>query len=615
MRKPRHRQRMPPWAQIEAPARKIALVGNPNVGKSVFFAYLTGVYAEVSNYPGTTIEVYTGRFGNNLIIDTPGIYSVSSWNDEERTARDIILQADIVINIVNALHLERDLFLTLQLADMGIPMIVALNFMDEVKEQGIKIDIEKMSKLLGVPVIPTIATKHVGLDKVRLSIDKACVGKPDPFVQKQAGKLNCSQREAVLILEGDEVISSRHGLSPGLLREDIYLRRRARANDIADQVVSETGPSRRFAHVLGRLMLNPLTGIPILMVVLFIVYQLIGVLIAQKLVGFTEKTIMQGYWEPAIRKVISHVLPANSPAWIILVGRFGILTTGITYLVGLLLPLVVGFYIVLSFLEDTGYLPRLAALTDRLLNWIGLNGRAIIPIILGFGCITMATITTRLLGTTREKTIATSILNFTIPCSAQLGVIAMLAARIGLIHTLVYILVIGTCFITGGTILNHFLPGKSSPLIIDLPPVRLPKIENLLRKTWIRIVHFLLEAYPWFLIGSGLVGVLEATGLLKIWQRLLEPLTVAWLGLPKEAANAIVMGMIRRDLGAAGFASMTLTHEQTLVALILMTLFVPCVASMMILFKERGWGEAVAIWLGTFVASFLIGGLVASAVM
>ncbi len=494
-------------------------------------------------------------------------------------------------------------------------MIVALNFMDEATKQGLKIDIEKLSKLLGVPVIPTAATRNEGFDKLSLAIGKACVGKPDPFVRKQAEKLDCAMREAVLILEGDEDISNRLGMSPCSIREEIYLRRRARANDIADQVVIEAKRSRIFAHTLGRAMLNPITGIPILAVVLFLVYQLIGVLLAQKLVGFTEGTVMHGYWEPAVRKLVSHVVSTNSPLWIILVGRFGILTTVITYLIGLLLPLVVGFYFTLSFLEDTGYLPRLAALTDRLLNWIGLNGRAVIPIILGFGCITMATISTRLLGTTREKTIATSILNFTIPCSAQLGVITMLVARIGFINTLIYVAVIGACLVGVGTILNLVLPGKSSPLIIDLPPVRLPRINNLLKKTWARIVHFLLEAYPWFLIGSGFVAVLEATGLLRLWQRLLEPLTVAWLKLPREAANAIVMGMIRRDLGAAGFAAMRPSHKQTLVALILMTLFVPCIASMMMLFKERGWREAIAIWIGTAIAAFLIGGIVASIVM
>ncbi len=602
----------------EQGGRQIVLVGNPNVGKSVFFGYLTGTYTEVSNYPGTTVEISSGRSGENTILDTPGIYGVSSFNDEERVARDVILDADVVINVVDAVHLERDLFLSLQLIDMGMPMIVALNFMDEAEQAGLKINVDRLSHLMGVPVIPTVAVKRMGLDQLDAALELARPGQADPSMHERiAPVLEAvgSVREAVLVLEGDEVISERHGVEALHFREDIYIRRRQRVNKLVEQVVQESKSTRRFASLLGWATVNPWTGIPIVAIVLYAMYQGIGVLVAQKLVGFTEGTIMKGYWEPAARSFVFHWVPKDSVLGTMLAGDFGLLTMTVTYLIGLLLPLVIGFYLILSILEDSGYLPRLAALADSFLNRLGLNGRAVVPIILGFGCITMATITTRLLGTKREKTIATAILNFAIPCSAQLGVITLLLGRIGPQYALAFVIIIGTCLVLISTVLHRFLPGESSPLLIDLPPMRLPRLDNILRKTFTRVMFFMKEAYPWFLLGSFLVALMQVTGVLVAWQNGLAPFTTGWLQLPKEAANAFIMGMVRRDFGAAGFASMHLTPPQTLVALVAITLFVPCIASITILFKERSRKEAALIWLGSWVAAFTVGGIVSQVII
>ncbi|MHB1000920.1 MAG: ferrous iron transport protein B [Armatimonadota bacterium] len=615
-----HAHRQDTETVLEDAGRQIVLAGNPNVGKSVVFGYLTGIYADVSNYPGTTIEIMSGRSGDDLIVDTPGIYGVSSFNDEERVARDIILGADVVVNVVDSVHLERDLFLTLQLVDMGFPMIVALNFMDEAKKEGMEIDADLLSDLLGVPVVPTVATNRDGLETLRTQIEKARPGHAHPdmvtainYMLREVG----TRHEALMVLEGDEIISERHGIKPGEYREEFYLLRRDRANDIISHVVRETAISQRVSTRLGQLTLNPWTGIPILAAVLFMLYQLIGVFVAQTVVGFTEGTIMQEHFEPAIRSFIHGLSWASegSVMGTILAGQFGVLTMTVTYLIGLLLPLVLGFYLALSILEDSGYLPRLAALTDRLLNGIGLNGRAVVPIILGFGCITMATITTRLLGTNREKTIATSILNFTIPCSAQLGVITLLLGRVGITYALAYVLVIGTCLVIVGTVLHRSLPGESSPLLINLPSMRMPRLDNVIRKSVSRTSFFMKEAYPWFLGGSLVVAIMQVTGLLTALQNLFAPLTIHWLQLPREAADAFVMGMVRRDFGAAGFANMSLTAPQTLVGMVAITLFVPCIASVAILLKERSRKEAVMIWFGTWVAAFLVGGIVSQIVI
>ncbi len=600
--------------------RNIVLVGNPNVGKSVIFGYLTGTYADVSNYPGTTIEIMSGKCGNDNIIDTPGIYGVSSFNDEERVASEIILNADIIINVVDSIHLERDLFLTLQLADMGFPMIIALNFMDDAKREGIEIDVDLLSDLIGVPIIPTTATNKAGLKELKESIDKARAGYIHPEI---ADMVNLSirtvgtRREAILLLEGDEPTASRHGIPPGTMREELYLFRRNRVNDLIDHVVKEIAIGKRLSATLGDLTLKPISGIIILAVILVLLYKIIGVYLAQNIVGFTENTIMREHWEPMIRNIIhsTSFAPKGSAIGEILVGEFGVLTMSITYLFGLLLPLVLGFYITLSILEDSGYLPRLAVLTDRLLSGIGLNGRAVIPIILGFGCITMATVTTRLLGSEREKTIAASILNFTIPCSAQIGIITLLLGRIGLSYTIAFILIIGFCFVLVGTVLHKSLPGESTSLLINLPSMRLPRFDNVIRKSMNKTGSFMKEAYPWFIGGSFVVAVMQVTGYLYKIQKLFEPLTVKWLQLPIEAANAFVMGMVRRDFGAAGFANMSLNHPQTLVAMVSMTLFVPCVASVAILLKERSTKEAVAIWFGTWIAAFLVGGIVSQIII
>ncbi|MBF7083727.1 ferrous iron transport protein B [Desulfallas sp. Bu1-1] len=599
---------------IPAEAKKIVLAGNPNAGKSVFFNYLTGLYVDVSNYPGTTLEISHGRLGSDVIIDTPGVYGISSFNDEERIARDIILSAGVVLNVVNAVHLERDLFLTQQIIDTGVPVVVALNMMDEAEKRGIRIDVDLLGDLLGVPVIPTVAVRKQGLDRVKAALASARKGNMNPELQQKLTSLINrvgSQAEALLVLEGDPVISERHGLEPGKDREEIYLQRRERVNDIINHVVRETSAGAGFGSILGRWMIKPLTGIPILAAALWAMYQIIGVFIAGTVVGFTEETVMIGKYEPAVRSLVSQFIPANSIPGIILTGEFGLLTMTITYVLGLLMPLVAGFYFFLSLFEDSGYLPRIATLVDRVLTGIGLNGRAIIPLILGFGCVTMASITTRLLSSERERRITIFLLGLAIPCSAQLGVIAGLLAGIGPQFTALYGLVILAVLIIAGTLLNSMLPGKSAELLIDLPPLRLPRVDNVIRKTASKSYMFLKEATPLFALGALIISVFQITGVLAFLQKLLAPVTVGWLKLPPETATAFIMGIVRRDFSAAGLTGMALTPAATLVALITITLFVPCIASILVIFKERGRREAAVMWAGTWVIAFTAGGLVA----
>ena len=517
---------------------KAVLVGNPNVGKSLIFNHLSGMYVDVSNFPGTTVAVSKCNYKNIEVIDTPGIYGVSSFNDEEKVARDVIIESDVVVNVVNALNLDRDLFLTLQLIDMGKKVSVILNFADEIQKRKIKIDVKKLSEILGVEVIETSAVKKSGFDKLDYAMENARVGNQQfdiHFMLQQYLSKVKSQSEALLILEGDEFIAERYSLPMGSGddREKIYIGKRNRISEIVDEIEYEDSKKGYFLNTLGRLALKPSTGLPMLAAVLVLVYLFIGDFVSQKVVDFTENTIGVELFENNVKSFVANytgttidveILNAaeevvttesfyfpdginadpqletaynnlsenpnsalgfhfENPFVKILFGEFGVFTMTITYLIFLLLPLVIAFYFVMALLEDSGYLPRLATMLDRAFNKLGLNGRAVIPIMLGFGCITMANVTTRILGTNREKSIVTAILQFVIPCSAQLAVIAVLLAGAGAVPFMIYGAVILTVLVTLSTILNKMIPGESSPLLIDLPTMGIPKLNNVFKKT------------------------------------------------------------------------------------------------------------------------------------
>ncbi len=614
----KHRHRELGFLQKNLSTPKVVFVGNPNVGKSLLFNAVSDFYVDVSNFPGTTIQIQKTRYNGYDVFDTPGVYGVSSFNEEECVARDIILDADIVLNVADGTHLERDLFLTQQLIDMGKKVTVFLNFSDEVKKLGIKIDADRLSNFLGVDIIPITAVEGVEKEV----IDKAIHAAREGVQRKELhsvlhSKLNMvgSQAEALLVLEGDEVIAARHGVPADDRREELYVSRRNRVNYVLNHVLVDLQERSRFSDTLGRWLLHPLTGLPALAIVLYAGYLLVGKLVAQDVVGFTEGVIGKELWEPWIRGITSSVIPESSWLSVLLVGEFGVVTMTTTYLVFLLLPLVIAFYLALSVLEDSGYLPRLATMVDHSLGFLGLNGRAIIPLILGFGCVTSATITARVLGSERERTIATAILQFAIPCSAQMAVIAALLAGAGLGPVIIYTAVMTIVLIGVGTTLNLFMNGRPDPLLLDLPPLRLPRITNVVRKTWIRTFQFMKEASGWFLAGALVVGIAQMTGFLKIAADSLQPLTTRWLQLPPEASTAFIMGIVRRDFGAAGLYAMALSPMQILVALVTITLFVPCIASLMVMMKERGFKEGLTIWAGTWVTAFFVGGLVSQVVI
>jgi len=596
-------------------AETVVLAGNPNVGKSVVFNALTGTYVDVSNFPGTTVELTRGRLGEHDVVDTPGVYGVSSFNDEETVARDVILSGDVVINIVDAVHLERDLFLTLQLVDMGKRMVVSLNLADEARKAGVGIDRDLLEDLLGVPVIETVAVEGKGIPELIAAIPKARTGHGDHELEPELVAMAAcvgSRAEALMVLEGDEAVSERHGVAPGTMRDDIYLARRHRVNDICGHVITETTRGASFSAKLSHAMMHPLTGIPMLLALLAAIYIVIGQWIAGDVVGFIQGTLFDQYYIPFVQNLVGHVLPPSSALYGLLVGQFGVLTMTPSALFGIILPLVTAFYLLLSLLEDTGYLPRIAALTDRSLTSMGLNGRAVIPLILGLGCVTMGTLTTRILGSRRERFIATALMAIAVPCSAQLGIVAALMATAKPIYTGAYFLILLAVFVVLGTVLNKLVPGQSTDLLIDLPTLRLPRLDNIAKKAGTKVWSFMREVTMFFVGGTLFLGLLQVTGALQGIVRLAQPLVVGWLGLPPQTATAFVMGMIRRDFGAAGFASIKgLTDAQMLVAMVTITLFVPCIASAIVVLRERGWAYMLGLYAFSIGLAFLLGGIVA----
>lgn len=597
----------------EKSSRKIALVGNPNVGKSVIFNALSGFYVEISNYPGTTVDVSNAFTEFGEIIDTPGAYSIGNYTDDEIVTQKIVKTADLIVNVIGALTIERDLFLTQQLIDMGFSLIVVVNQIDEARKNGIAIDYEKLETELEIKVIPAIAIKKQGIaqliNSIKNSEAKISTSKT-PLTEELSKNLSkCERYDTLLLIESQNSLRQRE-------KELIYTQRKEKINDLVQKIITHTEVKESFTEIIGNLLLNPIIGSIIAIAMLYLLFQLLGIFVAGDIVDSLCTKIDVKY-APWITSLVDKILPYHLINQI-LVGEFGVLTMSVKIIFGVLLPLITAFYLFMAILEDSGYLPRLAVLADNILNKIGLNGRAVIPLLLGFGCGAMGTITTRILGSKKERTIATAILGVAIPCAAQQGIIiALLAAVGGLKIWLVYLFVIFGLMILTGTVLDKCLKGQASDLLIDLPPIRIPLVKNTIEKTIFRVWNFLAEAIPLFVISSILITILNLVGFLNWLQWALSPIVVHLLHLPPQFSNIFVMGLIRRDFASVGLLGMAglegghaiLSSLQILVASIVVTLFVPCIAAIIVIFKERGIKETVLLWISTFAISIIVGAI------
>lgn len=635
----------------------IALVGSPNVGKSVIFHHLTGQYVTVSNYPGTTVEVTWGSFKwrgwKADVVDTPGMYSLLPISGEEAVTRQLLFmeRPDLVVHVMDAKNLQRMLSLTLQLLEAGFAVVLVLNMMDEVRKRGLIINCEELALKLGIPVIPAVSVTGEGMKELKTLLEEAMENFPDrqqrirypswienniSRAERQLqGEYSITKRSlALFLLQGDQgvwdwveqveepkqvdriwhVVGSREAEAERQnVSTQILLTRQKQAEQIMQKVFDTSSvQTPRLQAFLSQLCTRPLTGIPILLLVLYFgLYQFVGVLGAGVVVDWFDRVIFQQWLNPLFTQLTNLLIPWETLR-MLFVGEYGILTLGVRYAVAIILPIVGMFFFAFSILEDSGYFPRLALLVDRIFKVIGLNGRAVIPMVLGLGCDTMATLTTRILETRRERILATFLLALAVPCSAQLGVITgLLAGEPG--GLLIWLAVVLGVLVLVGYIAGKLLPGNDVGFYMEVPTLRWPKLGNIIAKTRARMGWYFLEVLPIFIYSSVIIWIGQITGLFAQILTWLQPFMAA-LGLPEEAGVTFLFGFFRRDYGAAGLFDLyrqgTVTGDGLIVACVTLTLFVPCVAQFAVMLKEHGWKVGLAISAFIFPFAFFIGYLV-----
>ncbi|MCX7717246.1 MAG: ferrous iron transport protein B [Candidatus Sumerlaeaceae bacterium] len=604
--------------------RRLVICGPPNVGKSLLFNCLTGRNATVSNYPGTTVTVSSGRSAQLpefLISDTPGAYSLQPISEEEHIAREILIGGglDVVVHVVDAKNLRRMLPMTLELLERRLPVVLVLNMMDEARRYRVSIDTERLGQLLGVPVVATVATTGEGLT------DLCCVvrdglGDPPGMViaygreVREAVERHNPDRRGGPVVRGEEIDAALAAMNDPAERGALELAARLDRQALADRILAQCAvfppvSDGVIGQLLNRATMNMWTAIPIAALVMYFgIYKFVGGFGAGTLVDLIETDLYEKYLTPLLTDWVTRLIPSR--VWQdLFVHDYGVLTLGLRYALALILPIVGTFFLMFSILEDSGYLPRLALLLDRVFKKLGLNGRAVIPIVIGFGCGTMATMVTRILETKRERVIATLLLGFAIPCSAQIGVVMAMTAANPQVF-LSWLVIVAGVFLIMGLLAARHMPGEPPAFYLEMPPLRLPRLGNVLSKTYSRMHWYFLEILPLFLAASVIIWLGHVTGTFGVLIGWLEPLVRA-MGLPQETASALLFGFFRRDYGAAGLFELqrdgALDPRQTLVSVLVITLFLPCIAQFFVMKKERGWKFASLTLAAIFATATVVG--------
>jgi ferrous iron transport protein B len=636
---------------IKSDVPTLCLVGNPNVGKSAIFGLLTGRYATVSNYPGTTVDITRGEVSLSgtqyQIIDTPGVNSLIPMSEDEKVTRDILLaqKSDTVIHVADSKNIKRSLFITLQLTEMELPIVIDLNMRDEAANRGIDIDEKKLSEIFGVNVVSTIAVQKKGISSLKKDAVKPMVSQfrfsydagieqSISIIESLLPEANISKRSiALMILAGDKTLKSwildniesdkinkiesvRDTLATNYAQPLSYVISHQRLNvvdDIASQILMKTVPSGKgVSTFLGEITTHPLWGFPFLLFILYVVYQFVGVFGAGTLVDYLEEVVFGEYLNPWVEKIVMFIIPIEFLQEL-LIGPYGIFTMALTYAIAIILPITTTFFIAFSIMEDSGYLPRLAAMLNKIFRAMGLNGKAVLPMVLGLGCDTMATLTTRILDTPKERLIVILLLALGVPCSAQLGVILGMFGKQPIEAVIIWGASLVLVILFVGFISSKIIPGQSADFILEIPPLRLPQLSNVVVKTVMRIEWYLKEAVPLFILGTLILFVADKLNVLPFLQDVTSPVIVTVLGLPPETTESFLMGFLRRDYGAAGLFALQeqglLNTEQSVVSLVTITLFIPCIANLFMIIKEKGLKTALIISLFIFPFAILVGGI------
>jgi ferrous iron transport protein B len=630
---------------------RIALAGNANVGKSVIFNYLTGLHQHIGNWPGKTVEKAEGTLfykGYEIdVIDLPGIYSLSTFSIEEIISREYIAtqKPDLVINVVDASVLERNLFFTLQLLELEVPMIMALNQIDVAKRKGILIDYKKLEKILGIPVVPTVAIKGIGIHKLLDEVIKVFEKrrKIKPFiplygkeVEIRIKKLTRLTRKipspypprwiAIKLLEGDEEVrkmvykanASAVALAKKLCKEIekihghscftvIASERYHIINKIIKEVQRIKIPEKPLlTERLDDITAHRILGYPIMILILFLVFFSVF-----KFGDFFSE-ILDNFFEVE-RQTFGTFFGAGKVSKIIWEGIFEGIFAGIT----IVLPYVIPFYIILGLLEDSGYLTRIAFLMDSLMHKIGLHGKAFIPIMLGYGCNVPACLGCRIMETEKEKLLLTFVVTL-VPCAARTVIILGLVGRfVGFGWALALYFLDLLIIFSLGRIVFKLIPGESIGLIMEMHEYRLPHLKTVLKQAWFRVLEFIKIAFPLIIVSTLVIKVIEAVGILGQISRMLSPITVNWLGLPSVVGITLIFGILRKELMLLTLSTLfsttdfstILTPTQMIVFALVSMLYIPCIATITALIKEIGLKRAFLITAFEIAFAIFIGGI------
>jgi len=611
--------------------KKIAIVGLPNTGKSQIFNNLTGKYTLVANYPLTTVEtkLATCRINGQAyeVVDTPGLHCLYIHSEEELIVRDMIFseKPDIIIQCIDANRLKQSLTLTADLIELGIPMVISLNSVDETAKRGVWIDSTGLSRALGVPVIESIAVNGLGTKDLKAAIGKARRSKYilrygeiiDDGVSAIESLLpadtSFKRKTAILLMLNDPFLADylikEHGEEKiAQLTEQVKSVRRQfnghfgralnnKRRRWADELTENTTRKQKiapgqFSEAFGRLSRHPVFGLPILAVVVLTMYLLV-VNVANVIAGWMDQTL----WIPVHNKIDTLV----TTVWLndFLIGDYGVLSLGLANAFLTILPILTVFFIVFNILEDVGYIPNLCVLTKRIFDKLGLSGNAIMSIILAFGCKTMATLTTKSIHSKKRKFIAVYLIAFAIPCAAQMALNMSILGRIGLRAFIIVFSVLGSVWISVGLILNNVIKDDDkSSFLQELPAIRLPNIKAVIIKTYYRLWWFIKEAVPVFIIAAVVLFVIDKVGLLDAMKNLLKPVVNDLLGLPLQMVDALILSMARHEAAAGLIIKLIkagqLNYIQCITAVTITTLFVPCFANITAMVKEIGIKRAVA---------------------
>ena len=573
-------------AKVYKKPNKILLMGNPNVGKSVFFSNLTGVHVVSSNYAGTTVSYTEGtlKLGNETytLIDVPGTYSLEATSEAEEVAIRFINSKPLaIICVLDATNLERNIKLGLDIQKYNIPVVYALNMLDVAKRRGYDINVGLLARELRAPVIPTVAVKNEGIKALLDELQK--VIKKD---KRLCG--NCN------LCSGCPIRTSNTW---------------DRAREITARVRKKTEGKLSFLDRLGNSMLKPWPGVPIALAVIFIS---IGVIIGagKFLQEFLLGPLVSDVIVPFFRRLFSSIMPEG--LWRnVLIGEYGIFAIGFEWIIESIIPYVFLFYVVFSFLEDSGILPRLSVLFDSIMRKMGVQGGSMITILLGYGCAVPAIIGSRTATTRKERLMITCIICFAVPCISQTGALISLFAGFSPVLLVLMFLLSFAVMMIVSSVLSRLLKGKVDPMIIEIPNLLMPNGKAYAKKLMLRMKNFFLDAEVPMLISIVIAALLKETGLLEKIAVYLEPIVSGWLGLPRSAVIALILGIIRREMAVAPLLEIEgLTALQAFVGGTVALLYLPCLSVFGILSKEFNTKTALAISLATTLNALLVGGLI-----